>query len=141
MTSNKRVHSEFNIGFITGIALKPIPLAFFQPILKKAMQIMQNKHPAMFGRLSEIENPTFLIDVVDLPFSFFRGFSLFIKPRTYIRSTMTIGPFFFDVGRAFRPAFNVICSTAHKSMTTSRTGCEQHTRRLPSAGRSSGSGP
>jgi hypothetical protein len=30
---------------------------------------------------------------------------------------------------------------AHKSMTTSPTGCEQQTRRLPSAGLSSGSGP
>jgi hypothetical protein len=29
----------------------------------------------------------------------------------------------------------------HKSMTTSPIGCEQHTRRLPSAGFSSGSGP
>ena len=29
----------------------------------------------------------------------------------------------------------------HKSMTTSRIGCEQQTRRLPSAGLSSGSGP
>jgi hypothetical protein len=29
----------------------------------------------------------------------------------------------------------------HKSMTTSRIGCAQHTRRLPSAGSSSGSGP
>ena len=29
----------------------------------------------------------------------------------------------------------------HKSMTTSRIGCEQQTRRLPSAGFSSGSGP
>ena len=29
----------------------------------------------------------------------------------------------------------------HKSMTMSRSGCEQHTRRLPSAGWSSGSGP
>ena len=30
---------------------------------------------------------------------------------------------------------------AYKSMTTSPTGCEQQTRRLPSAGLSSGSGP
>jgi hypothetical protein len=29
----------------------------------------------------------------------------------------------------------------HKSITMSRIGCEQHTRRLPSAGFSSGSGP
>jgi threonine dehydrogenase-like Zn-dependent dehydrogenase len=29
----------------------------------------------------------------------------------------------------------------HRSMTTSRIGCEQQTRRLPSAGFSSGSGP
>jgi hypothetical protein len=29
----------------------------------------------------------------------------------------------------------------HKSMTTSRIGCEQQTRTLPSAGLSSGSGP
>jgi hypothetical protein len=29
----------------------------------------------------------------------------------------------------------------HKSMTTSRIGCEQQMRRLPSAGLSSGSGP
>src|SRR5262245_35627966 len=31
--------------------------------------------------------------------------------------------------------------TLHRSMTTSRIGCEQQTRRLPSAGLSSGSGP
>ena len=31
--------------------------------------------------------------------------------------------------------------TPHKSMTTSRIGCEQQTRALPSAGCSSGSGP
>jgi uncharacterized membrane protein len=32
-------------------------------------------------------------------------------------------------------------SRLHKSMTTSRIGCEQQTRTLPSAGLSSGSGP
>ena len=34
-----------------------------------------------------------------------------------------------------------ILARLHKSMTTSRIGCEQQTRRLPSAGFSSGSGP
>src|SRR5205809_7596431 len=39
------------------------------------------------------------------------------------------------------PPQKSILVSLHKSMTTSRIGCEQQTRRLPSAGFSSGPGP
>ena len=51
-------------------------------------------------------------------------------------SNSAVDPGFLAVRhRSWQPA------RRHRSMTTSRIGCEQHTRRLPSAGLSSGSGP
>ena len=55
--------------------------------------------------------------------------------RSFMDSTRAI------VKDRVRRLRNRIPVKLHKSMTTSRIGCEQQTRRLPSAGFSSGSGP
>ena len=67
------------------------------------------------------------------------------RPWCYPQSS----PSFWDAQRGWRTGKFVECvervaatrTSLHKSMTTSRTGCEQQMRRLPSAGFSSGSGP
>src|SRR5215510_2228062 len=52
-----------------------------------------------------------------------------------ITSTENVG-----ILRVMSPLRLLIPIRSHKSMTTSRTGCEQQTRTLPSAGFSSGAG-
>ncbi len=53
-----------------GSALKPLPLAPLGPALDLALGVMRRRHPSVFERLAELEDPLFLIDPVDLPMIF-----------------------------------------------------------------------
>ncbi len=55
---------------LAGMAVRPLPLAPLQPILKGAMNAIATRHPDVFERLSCLEDPVFLIDPTDLPFMF-----------------------------------------------------------------------
>jgi len=55
---------------VAGVALRPMPLAFLQPVLDAAMVVMRRRHAGLFARLADLAGTTFLIDPVDLPFCF-----------------------------------------------------------------------
>ncbi len=55
---------------LLGLAVRPLPLRPLQPLLATAMRTVMNQHPDVFERLSDLENPRFFIDPVDLPFGF-----------------------------------------------------------------------
>ena len=73
------------------------------------------------------------------------------QPSRVDRQAITLPPALPDMKRAWtdgriivqlaRGAWQPGVTVVYKSMTTSRIGCAQHTRRFPSAGLSSGSGP
>jgi predicted lipid carrier protein YhbT len=47
-----------------------MPPVFLRPALDFAMSVMRRRHPDVFERLETLENASFLIDPVDLPFCF-----------------------------------------------------------------------
>ena len=55
---------------LAGILMRPLPLAPLQPLLAVALSVMTRRHPAIFERLIELDDPLFIIDPVDLPFLF-----------------------------------------------------------------------
>ncbi len=55
---------------LAGMAARPLPPKILQPALSAAIKQMQRKHPDVFERLKSVGSPRFLIDPVDLPFSF-----------------------------------------------------------------------
>jgi predicted lipid carrier protein YhbT len=55
---------------LAGFVLRPLPPLLLRPLLNLAMSAMRRRHPAVFGRLNSLAEATFLIDPVDLPFSF-----------------------------------------------------------------------
>lgn len=55
---------------LAGFALRPLPLVLLQPALDLAMTLMRRRHSDVFERLDTLENASFLIDPVDLPFCF-----------------------------------------------------------------------
>lgn len=55
---------------LAGIVLRPVPPVALKPFLGLAMSAVQERHPGMFERLSELAGKTILVDPVDLPFRF-----------------------------------------------------------------------
>lgn len=55
---------------IGALPLSVLPLAPVQLALDALMGIVRRRHPGVFERLSGIDDPTFLIDAVDLPLVF-----------------------------------------------------------------------
>ena len=55
---------------IGALPLRLLPLAPLQLALNALMGVVERRHPGVFERLSGIEDPTFLIDPVDLPILF-----------------------------------------------------------------------
>lgn len=55
---------------LAGIAARPLPHKLLQPAFNAAIKQMHKKHPDVFDRLKSVNSPRFLIDPVDLPFSF-----------------------------------------------------------------------
>ncbi len=55
---------------LAGFVLRPLPPLLLRPLLSLAMSAMRRRHPEVFGRLKSVGEAVFLIDPVDLPFSF-----------------------------------------------------------------------
>lgn len=62
--------NNLSVALVLGILFKKCPLTILQPFLEKSMNIMQEKHPSIFDRLSQ-EEFDFSIDAIDLPFVFY----------------------------------------------------------------------
>ncbi|WP_135079199.1 SCP2 sterol-binding domain-containing protein [Terasakiella sp. SH-1] len=55
---------------LAGIVAGPLPHKALQPLLNLAIKQMHTLHPDVFERMTSVNSPRFLIDPVDLPFSF-----------------------------------------------------------------------
>ncbi|MDV7340209.1 SCP2 sterol-binding domain-containing protein [Terasakiella sp. A23] len=55
---------------LAGLAMRPLPYGLIQPAFNKAIRQMHENHPDVFDRLVPLGSPRFLIDPIDLPFSF-----------------------------------------------------------------------
>jgi len=55
---------------LAGLAMRPLPYSLLQPAFNKAITQMHRNHPDVFDRLVPLASPRFLIDPIDLPFSF-----------------------------------------------------------------------
>ncbi|WP_417789191.1 ubiquinone anaerobic biosynthesis accessory factor UbiT [Terasakiella pusilla] len=55
---------------LAGMAMRPLPYGLIQPLFNKAIAQMHQQHPDVFDRLIPLGSPRFLIDPIDLPFSF-----------------------------------------------------------------------
>ncbi len=55
---------------LAGFALRPVPPIFFQPFLDAGMALMSKRHPGVFERISSYGSPVYLIDPLDLPYTF-----------------------------------------------------------------------
>lgn len=63
-------HPPLTPVLLAGVALRPLPLVLLQPFLDIAMAILSRHHPDLFAHFADIEETTFFIDPVDLPFGF-----------------------------------------------------------------------
>ena len=70
MFRSNRMAPPFSPVLLAGFAVRPFPLALLQPPLNAAMAAIARRHPTMFERLQDLDDPRFLIDPVDLPFFF-----------------------------------------------------------------------
>lgn len=55
---------------LAGLVVRPLPHQMLQPAFNAAISQMFKKHPDVFDRMTSVNSPRFLIDPVDLPFSF-----------------------------------------------------------------------
>ncbi len=55
---------------LAGFALRPLPPALLEPFLNAALRAVSRRHPDVMARLEALGEAEFLIDPVDLPFSF-----------------------------------------------------------------------
>ncbi|WP_417830967.1 ubiquinone anaerobic biosynthesis accessory factor UbiT [Terasakiella sp.] len=71
MTSHKKGPvAPLSPVLLAGIAARPLPHKLLQPAFNAAIKQMHRQHPDVFDRLKSVNSPRFLIDPVDLPFSF-----------------------------------------------------------------------
>jgi predicted lipid carrier protein YhbT len=70
MASSRSLEPPFSPVLLAGLALRPLPLAPLQILLDAALATMRRRHPAVFARMAEAGEPSFLIDPVDLPLAF-----------------------------------------------------------------------
>lgn len=55
---------------LAGRMIAPLPLFPLQPILSAILGTIHGRHPDLFDRLSSLDDPSYLIDPVDLPMAF-----------------------------------------------------------------------
>ncbi len=55
---------------LAGFLVRPLPPILLQPVLDLAMMAIRRRHPGLFERFSDIQNPLLVIDPVDLPLVF-----------------------------------------------------------------------
>lgn len=70
MKPSHRIVPPLSPVLLAGLVLRRLPPALLQPALAFAMGTMRRRHSGLFERLSEIGNPLFLIDPIDLPYVF-----------------------------------------------------------------------
>jgi predicted lipid carrier protein YhbT len=70
MTSSRSLQPPFSPVLLTGLLLRPLPLAPLQALLEVAFTTMRRRYPRVFARMADEGEPSFLIDPVDLPFAF-----------------------------------------------------------------------
>ena len=70
MKPSHRQTPPFSPVLLAGFIARPLPLAALQPALAVALKVLRGRHPGLFERLSGMGSPRFLIDPVDMPFSF-----------------------------------------------------------------------
>ncbi|MFV0431036.1 MAG: SCP2 domain-containing protein [Alphaproteobacteria bacterium] len=63
-------YPPFGPTLFLGFALRAAPLSLIQKISQKIAQRMQEKYPTFGERLSDLDNPSWLINPIDLPFAF-----------------------------------------------------------------------
>ncbi len=56
--------------WLVGLALRPLPPALAQPLIDRALRVVEAGHPDLFSRLAGHGVADFLIDPVDLPWAF-----------------------------------------------------------------------
>ncbi len=64
-------HLPFEPTLFAGFALRVIPLPIIQKSVEKISANMQKKHPNFVERLADLEQPSWLINPVDMPFAFY----------------------------------------------------------------------
>lgn len=70
MTKSRQLTPPLSPVLFVGFALRPVPRVLLQPFIELAMAAMLRRHRDLFERLQTLKDPIFLIDPVDLPFSF-----------------------------------------------------------------------
>ncbi len=80
-------HPPLTPALLAGVALRPLPPVLLQPFLDIAMAVLSRHHPDLFARFADIEETTFLIDPVDLPFGFLLRLSKAPRLRAIAKDT------------------------------------------------------
>ncbi len=61
----------FEPSILLGLALRPIPIHMIDRLVQKISDDIQQKHTGLFDRLSDIEQASWLIEPLDLPYVFY----------------------------------------------------------------------
>lgn len=72
---------------LAGVAMRPLPPVLLQPFLDVAMAVLSRQHPDLFAHFADIEETTFFIDPVDLPFGFLLKLSKTPRLRAVAKDT------------------------------------------------------
>jgi predicted lipid carrier protein YhbT len=75
MASPRSLEPSLSPVLLAGLALRPLPLAPLQLLLDAALSVMRRRHAAVFAKLAEAGEPSFLIDPIDLPLAFCLSFA------------------------------------------------------------------
>ena len=70
MSETPRQAPPLSPVLLAGFALRPVPPALLGPFLNLALTAVSRRHPDVMARLETLGDAEFLIDPVDLPFSF-----------------------------------------------------------------------
>jgi len=69
MSQSGRQAPALSPMLLVGLALRPVPKTGLQAVATLAMTAMLSRHKSVFERLTDLANPVFLVDPVDLPVS------------------------------------------------------------------------
>ncbi len=83
MPSTVHDYPPLTPALLAGVAMRPLPPVLLQPFLDIAMAVLSRHHPDLFAHFADIEETTFFIDPVDLPF----GFLLRLSKTPRLRAT------------------------------------------------------
>jgi predicted lipid carrier protein YhbT len=70
MNLPRRSEAPLSPVMLAGLLAAPLPPFLLQPGLTYALGILRRRHPDLFDRLSSLDDPSYLIDPVDLPLVF-----------------------------------------------------------------------